>query len=434
MEKLKKKIRDKSAKIAIVGLGYVGLPLSIAFCEAGFCVIGIDIDRKRIGSLKKGESYIEDVDSKRIKKLIKDGSFRVFDNYKTIKNQDVIIICVPTPLGKTKEPDISAILSSVQSISENLGRNQLIILESTTYPGTTRDEILPLLETSGLNLDKDFYLAFSSERVDPGNKRFSLTAIPKVVAGVSKKSTIIAEVLYNQLFKKAIKASSVEVAEMSKLLENTFRSVNIGLINEIALMCNRLDIDVWEVIDVAKTKPFGFMPFYPGPGLGGHCLPTDPIYLSWKAKMAGFEARLIGLAQQINNFMPEHVVSKISDALNNKGKSIKLSKILIIGLSYKKDVGDTRESPALAIFSLLKNKGANVSYYDPHVKSIKIEARVYKSIKLTKNNLHNKDCVVVVTAHSDIDYGFIVKNSKLIIDTRNALKDIKDKKEKIVKL
>jgi UDP-N-acetyl-D-glucosamine dehydrogenase len=436
MEKrnLKSKIKDKSCQVGIVGLGYAGLPLSIAFCKAGFKVTGIDTDKSRVNKLKEGNSYIEDVESKDLKELVKENRFKVSSDYKDIKKVDVVIISVPTPLGKTKEPDISYILSSVKSIARHTKGRKLIVLESTTYPGTTKEEILPLLEKSGLKLDKDFYLAFSPERVDPGNKNFDLTQIPKIIGAVSRESKTLAESLYSQVFDKVICVSSTEVAETTKLLENTFRNVNIALINEIALMCNKLDIDVWEVIEAAKTKPFGFMPFYPGPGLGGHCLPTDPIYLSWKAKLAGFETRLVGIAQQINNLMPEYIISRISIALNRKKKSINSSDILIIGVSYKKDVGDTRESPALSILSLLKNKKANISYYDPHVKEVKIDGKKYKSTKLNKNSLKNRDCVVIISDHSDIDYKLIAKNSKLIFDTRNALKDIDNIKAEVIKL
>lgn len=419
---LKRKKLNKKAKVAIVGLGYVGLPLSMAFTRCDFNVTGIDIDKNRISALKRGRSYVEDVDSRELKKFISNGKFKVSCNYSAIKKQDVIIICVPTPLSKTKEPDISCVISSIKSISKNMHKGQLVILESTTYPGTTREEILPLLQNSGLKLDKDFYLAFSPERVDPGNKDFSLVDIPKIVGGVSRKSATCAESLYKKVFKKVIIVSSSETAETCKLLENTFRSVNIGLINEVALMCDKLDIDVWEVIEAAKSKPFGFMPFYPGPGLGGHCLPSDPIYLSWRAKMAGFETRLVDLAQQINNYMPEYVVSKITDALNRYKLSISSARILLIGVSYKKDVGDIRESPALVIISLLENKGARLFYFDPHVPSIKVNDKLYKSIKLTKDSLCDKDCVVITTDHSDIDYNLIIKNSRLIVDTRNVFK------------
>jgi len=431
---LKERLLNKKAKIGIVGLGYVGLPLSIAFCKKNYKVTGIELDIDRINSLKKGKSYIEDVDSQQLRKFIKEGILNVSSDYRVVKTQDVIIICVPTPLSKTKEPDISYIISSINSIAENIQKSQLIILESTTYPGTTKEEILPLLESSGLRLDRDFYLAFSPERVDPGNKDYPLISIPKVLGAVSKKSLALAATLYTQVFDKVIKVSSSDVAEMAKLLENTFRSVNIGLINEITIMCDKLGIDVWEVIEAAKSKPFGFMPFYPGPGLGGHCLPTDPIYLSWRGRLAGFEARLIDLAQQVNNYMPEYVVAKISEALNKRRQSINSARILILGVSYKKNVADTRESPALVIISLLEKKGAKVSYSDPYVAEVKVDNKRYKSIRLNKKNLSNKDCVVIITDHSKVDYNLVAENSRLIVDTRNVLRDIKGIKNKVVKL
>ena len=435
MKVLKDKISSKKASIAIVGAGYVGLPLAMLFCSKGFMVNVFDIDSKRIKLLQSGKSYIEDVSSKDLKKYLSK-NFQATTSASILSESDIIIICVPTPLSKTGEPDISYISKSVKTIQEQLKKSQLVILESTTYPGTTREVVLPELEKSGLKLGKDFYLAFSSERVDPLNKKYQLKDIPKVVGGVSEKSTKIAADLYEKVFKSVIKVSSSEVAEMSKLLENTFRSVNIGLINQVNKMCHKLKIDVWDVINAAKTKPFGFMPFYPGPGLGGHCLPTDPKFLSWKAKIAGYKAyNMIDLAHEINRSMPAYVVSKLHSFLKSKNKKINSSKILIMGVSYKKNIGDTRESPAINIISTLIRKKAKVDYFDPHVDGIKIgKKRIQGLKKLTKANIGKYDCVIIVTDHSKLNYKMIAQEAKLVFDTRNALRNIKAKKDNIIKL
>ena len=432
---LKDKISSKKASIAIVGAGYVGLPLAMLFCSKNYKVSVFDIDSKRINLLKAGKSYVEDVPSKDLKKYLSK-NFQATTSAKILSQCDIIIICVPTPLSKTGEPDISYISKSVKTIQTQLKKSQLVILESTTYPGTTREVVLPELKKSGLKLDKDFYLAFSSERVDPLNKKYQLKDIPKVVGGVSEKSTKIAADLYRKVFKSVIKVSSSEVAEMSKLLENTFRSVNIGLINQVNKMCHKLKIDVWDVIDAAKTKPFGFMPFYPGPGLGGHCLPTDPKFLSWKAKVAGYKAyNIIDLAHEINRSMPAYVVSKLDSLLKSKKKKINSSKILIVGVSYKKNIGDTRESPAINIISTLIRKKAKVDYFDPHVDSIKIGQKIIQGLKkINKANISKYDCVIIVTDHSNLNYKMIVQEAKLVFDTRNALRNLKAKKDNIIKL
>lgn len=423
---LKEKIIGKKAKVGVMGLGYVGLPLACEFARAGFRVTGIDIDRERIKRIKMGRPYIEDVGRKEVVQLIRKGSLKPTSDFKALKGLDVVIICVPTPLRKTKDPDISYIVSATKKITKYLKDNQLIILESTTYPGTTREVILPMLKKTG----KKFYLAFSPERIDPGNKEYTLRNTPKVVSGITKECTRIAEALYKEIIDEVICVSSTEVAEMVKLLENTFRSVNIGLVNEMALMCHRLGIDVWEVIEAAKTKPFGFMPFYPGPGLGGHCLPIDPHYLSWKLKTLDFYARFIELAGEINSKMPEFLVERIEDALNKKGKALKASKVLILGVAYKKDVSDTRESPALDVIKILQKKGAKVSYHDPHVPRLRLDGKVLRSKETPL--LEKQDCVVIVTDHTAFDYPAIVKRAKVIIDSRNATKGIKSRK--IVKL
>jgi len=431
MNLLKNKILNKKAKLSVIGLGYVGLPLAVEFAKRGFEVFGIDNDKRKIKSINEGISYIGDVSTEELKRLVKNKKFKAVNDAKVVKKSDVIIICVPTPLGKTREPDISFILKAVKSIRDNIKKGSLIVLESTTYPGTTREVIQSMLEEVNLKLDKDFYLAFSPERVDPANPRYKTFNIPKVVGGLSRKSTSLAQALYQQIVSEVIPVSSSEVAEMVKLLENTFRIVNIGLVNEIAMMCGRLKIDVWEVIKAASTKPFGFMPFYPGPGIGGHCIGIDPLYLSWRARHFGFEARFIELASQINAMMPHHVVELITNALNSKGKAITSAKILIIGVAYKKDVSDVRESPALEIISILNSKEARVSFHDPYAKSVRVNGGSLRSTALTGANLKKNDITVIVTDHTDVDYELILKNARLIVDTRNALAPYKKNKKVI---
>ncbi len=427
MGELLEKIKTKKAKIGIVGLGYVGLPLALEFVRSGYCVTGIDKNKERVESLKKGTSYVIDVKSEDIAQFIEKGLFSVTDDTSVLSTLDAISICVPTPLTKTKDPDMSYIINVSQEVKNYLHKNQLFILESTTYPGTTEELVLPMLAEGGLTVGKDFYLAFSPERIDPGNKRYSVKNIPKVIGGVTQQCTELASCLYSHIVETIIPVSSPKVAEMVKLLENTFRNVNIALANEIAIMSERLGIDVWEVIDAAKTKPFGFMSFYPGPGLGGHCIPIDPLYLSWVAKKNGFELRFIALADQINSAMPEFVVEKITDALNDAEKSVKGSSIHIIGVAYKKDVDDLRESPALEIMNILRSKGAKITYTDPYIAEINYHELNAKSKPLSKELLSKMDCTVIVTDHSNFDYNLLVSNSKLIVDTRNALKGINKK-------
>ena len=425
INELKTKILSKKAHIGIIGLGYVGLPLAVEFSKAGFNVTGFDSDEKKVSNVNKGISHILDVCSKDVERLISSKKLLASPDKKLLNKMDVIIICVPTPLRKTKEPDISFILSATEDIVSNLRKGQLIILESTTYPGTTDEVILSKLGADSLKVGQDFFLAFSPERVDPGNPEYKTKDIPKVVGGVTKNCTELTKLLYSQIIKDVIPVSGTRSAEMVKLLENTFRSVNIGLINEIALMCNKMDLDIWEIIDAAKTKPFGFMPFYPGPGLGGHCLPCDPIYLSWKARTHGFEARLIELAAEINSYMPYYVVDKIVEALNNQKKALKDSKILIVGVTYKKDINDMRESPAVTIINSLIEKEAKIKYHDPLIPKFKIDGLKLNSTDLTKENILSSDCVVIVTDHTSLDYKLIVDNANLIIDTRNVLKKFK---------
>ena len=425
INELKTKILSKKAHIGIIGLGYVGLPLAVEFSKAGFNVTGFDSDEKKVSNVNKGISHILDVCSKDVERLISSKKLLASPDKKLLNKMDVIIICVPTPLRKTKEPDISFILSATEDIVSNLRKGQLIILESTTYPGTTDEVILSKLGADSLKVGQDFFLAFSPERVDPGNPEYKTKDIPKVVGGVTKNCTELTKLLYSQIIKDVIPVSGTRSAEMVKLLENTFRSVNIGLINEIALMCNKMDLDIWEIIDAAKTKPFGFMPFYPGPGLGGHCLPCDPIYLSWKARTHGFEARLIELAAEINSYMPHYVVDKIVEVLNNQKKALKDSKILIVGVTYKKDINDMRESPAVTIINSLIEKEAKIKYHDPLIPKFKIDGLKLNSTDLTKENILSSDCVVIVTDHTSLDYKLIADNANLIIDTRNVLKKFK---------
>jgi UDP-N-acetyl-D-glucosamine dehydrogenase len=430
---LKSKILNKEAKIGIMGLGYVGLPLALEFAQNGYKVIGIDIDREKINALLNGDSYVIDVDSKSIKEvLFKKNFFPTYD-FRKIQEVDVVIICVPTPLRKTKDPDISYILSALNEIKQNFHKDLLIILESTTYPGTTEEIIKKEIEDMGYKVGEDFYLCFSPERVDPGNKKFKIKNTPKVIGGVTPRCLELGYALYSSIIDYVFPVSSPKVAEMVKLLENTFRAVNIALVNEIALMCDRMGIDIWEVIEAASTKPFGFMTFYPGPGIGGHCIPLDPQYLSWKAKFYNFYSRFIEIATDINDNMPRYVLSKISEALNYYRKCINGSKILILGMAYKKDVSDIRESPSLEIYRLLREQKAVVEYNDPYVPQFYDENKnLVKSVSLDYTSLNKYDCVVLCTDHSCYDYAQIFANAQLIVDTRNAFKDFVS--EKIFKI
>jgi UDP-N-acetyl-D-glucosamine dehydrogenase len=425
---LLEKIQQKKAQVGIVGLGYVGLPLTVEFAKAGFQVVGLDLDTERVETLKAGRCYIPDVPASEVQGMVTAGRLQATTSTQVLGSLDTITICVPTPLRKTKDPDLSYVMTAVEGIRRYLRPGQLIILESTTYPGTTEEVVLPILEGSGLKVGEDFFLAFSPERVDPGNKQYTLRNTPKIVAGITPTCTRLAQALYKEAVETVVAVSSPKVAETVKLLENTFRSVNIGLVNEIALMCHKLDIDVWEVIDAAATKPFGFLPFYPGPGIGGHCIPIDPFYLSWKARQNSFEPRFIELAGQINSRMPEYVVGKITEALNQRGKCLMGARMLIVGVAYKKDINDVRESPALDVMLLLRKWGAEITYHDPHVPRLRVEGvdLEQKSIDLTEATLESQDCVVIITPHSSLDYKKLLKFSPLIMDTRNALKGEKD--------
>ena len=417
------RIENKQARLGVIGLGYVGLPLAIEFARAGFRVIGYDVDKEKVAQLNAGASYIPDVASAHVAEVVEQGLFHATVEGRELADVDIIDICVPTPLRKTRDPDLSYVVQAVDTTASVLRPGQLIILESTTYPGTTDEVVQPALEAGGLKAGDDFYLAFSPERVDPGNPTFQTRNIPKVVGGINEPSNRAAVAFYSQVIKTVVPVSSTRVAEMVKLLENTFRAVNIGLVNELALMCHRMDIDVWEVIEAAKTKPFGFMPFYPGPGLGGHCIPIDPYYLSWKARQSGFEARFIELAGNINGAMPEYVVQRTADALNTQRKALNGARVHVFGVAYKRDVNDLRESPALDVMELLARRGAIVSYTDPYVPSFQHGTLNLSSI--SEDAADGCDCAVIVTDHKVFDYMRIANTCPLVVDTRNALKTIK---------
>jgi len=419
LTQLARRIDSRTARVAVIGLGYVGLPLAVEFAKEGFSVTGIDLDRRRVQGVNRGRSYIGDVSSEELRKARQARRLRATSSFSVLSTQDAIIICVPTPLRKTREPDMTFILSVTRQIAKYVRRGQVIILESTTYPGTTDEVVLPALAVRGLQVGRDFCLAFSPERVDPGNATHTTRTIPKVIGGVTPRCTELASALYGAIIHGTVPVSSTKAAEMVKLLENTFRAVNIGLVNELALICQRLGLDVWEVIDAAKTKPFGFMPFYPGPGIGGHCIPSDPMYLAWKVRVHGYEARFIELATQINTAMPEYVVSRVADALNRRRKAIKGASVLLIGVAYKRDVSDTRDSPAFEVARLLKERGAVVSYHDPYVSTAAFNGKRCSSVRLTPSRVRRADGVVILTNHSNIDYELLLRAAPVIVDTRN---------------
>ncbi len=424
MQELLEKISKKEAKIGVIGLGYVGLPLAAEFAKTGFAVLGFDIDKDKVSKLNDGISYIPDVQTEDVHELSKKNLLSATNDFGKLKEEDVIFICVPTPFTKAKAPDISYIISASEQIKANIRKGQLIILQSTTYPGTTDEVVLPMLKESGLKEEEDFFLAFSPERIDPGNKTYTIKNTPKVVGGLSERSTRLAANLFSYITPEVYQVSSPKAAELCKLLENTFRSVNIALVNELALLCNRMGINVWEVIEAASTKPFGFMPFWPGPGVGGHCIPVDPYYLSWKAREYDFSTKFIELAAEINLLMPRYVVSMVADALNRQKKAINDSKILLLGVAFKKDIDDPRNSPSEAIMEMLIEHGAGLSYNDPYIPSVKIKGKVFKSVSLTKENLSSQDCVVIAVDHSSYDIKEIVEHSQLIVDTRGVARKI----------
>jgi UDP-N-acetyl-D-glucosamine dehydrogenase len=425
---LLEKIESRHARTGVVGLGYVGLPLAVELAKAGFHTTGIDLDQRKIDAIMAGRSYIPDVPTAEVQALRTSGKLDATTDFSVVKELDTINICVPTPLRKTKDPDMSYIVSAVEAIAAHLHPGMLIVLESTTYPGTTDEVVQPLLEATGLKAGVDFFIAFSPERVDPGNPMFQTRNVPKVVGGLTPECSKLAAALYGTAIETIVPVSSTRVAEMVKLLENTFRAVNIGLVNELALMCDRMNIDVWEVVDAAKTKPFGFMAFYPGPGLGGHCIPIDPFYLSWKAKQSGFDPRFIELAGHINAGMPHYVAQKVVDALNTRRKALNGSRILVAGVAYKREIDDMRESPALDVMHLLESKGAQVDYADPYVPAVHAREwpgrRDLAAVEIKRGTYEQYDCVVIVTDHKTFDYDAMVAGAELIVDTRNAIKTL----------
>ena len=423
-EELSEKIRSKAVRAGVIGLGYVGLPLAVEFAKAGVKAVGFDVDKKKTASILDGKSYISDIESEVVSRVVRDGTLVATTDFSLLTDVDTINICVPTPLRKTKDPDLSYVVRAAEQIAAHLRPGQLVILESTTYPGTVTEVVQPMLEKKGLRAGTDFFLAFSPERVDPGNAEWMTRNIPKVVGGTDLHSTEVAAELYNLIVETVVPVSSTRVAEMVKLLENTFRAVNIGLVNELALMCRDLDVDVWEVIDAAKTKPFGFMPFYPGPGLGGHCIPIDPFYLSWKARQNGFESRFIELAGHVNASMPRYVVERIAEALNSRERSVRGSRVHLCGVAYKPNVGDVRESPSLDIANLLIRQGANVSYSDPHVAVLREAGLSLDEVPLIQALEDGVDVSVITTHHDEFDYDAIVRLSPVVVDTRNSLRGI----------
>jgi UDP-N-acetyl-D-glucosamine dehydrogenase len=425
LRNIENRIKDKSAEIGIVGLGYVGLPLALAFAECGFNVTGIDSDKDRVNKITRGVSYLLDIDSPRLKKAVNSGKLKATTNQGVLRRVDCIIICVPTPLTKTKEPDLTYIVNATNEIARYLRLGHLVILESTTYPGTTREIVLPILESTGLKVGIDYFLTFSPERIDPGSKNFTIRNTPKVVGGMEPKSTKLAAMLYGHVSDKVLEVSTPEVAEMDKVFENVFRSVNIALVNELAKLCEKMNINVWEVIKSASSKPFGYMPFYPGPGVGGHCIPLDPYYLASKAREYFFHTRFIELAAEINETMPEYIVERIVEALNTHSKSVKGAKILVLGVAYKKDIEDVRESPALRVLELLIDKKAKVDYNDPYIATVKEGNLKLRSVKLENKTLGAYDCVVILTDHSVYDLKTIAKQAKLVFDTRGCTNKIK---------
>lgn len=431
---LQAKIEKKAARIGIVGQGYVGLPLAVEFALTGYTVTGIEADPERVTALARGDSYIPDVPGERLQEVIRAGRFLATSDVGALAKQDVIVICVPTPLRKSRDPDISYVVAAAEEVARQLCPGQLVVLESTTYPGTTEEVLLPLFQRDGFRVGEDFYLAFSPERVDPGNSVYTVKDIPKLVGGVTSTCTRMAALLYRQIVAQVFELSSPMVAELAKLYENVFRSVNIALANELALMCHHLEVSVWDVIEAAATKPFGFMPFYPGPGIGGHCIPVDPFYLSWKVRLKGYEAKFIGLADEINRAMPRFVLGLLTDALNGRGKPIKGARILVLGVAYKRGVGDMRESPAVEIIEELHRKGAHVQYADPFVPYLTVQSGDLKAATANPELFRWSDATLILTDHREFDYAGVVAEAPLIVDTRNATRGLTAPDGRIVRL
>ncbi|PCI40394.1 MAG: UDP-N-acetyl-D-glucosamine dehydrogenase [Elusimicrobia bacterium] len=417
---LKALIESRGALVGVIGLGYVGLPLAAAFAQKGLRVLGFEVDSRKTKALMRGKSHVPDIASSIVAEIIRKKRFSATTKFENLSKCDVIVICVPTPLRKTKDPDLTYILTACKAVAACLRKGQLIVLESTTYPGTTREMVLPIFEACGLKVGKDFHLAFSPERVDPGNKTYRIQNTPKIVGGMTRRCGDLAALLYGQIVDRVVPVSSTDTAEMVKLLENTYRAVNIGLINEIALMCDRLGVDVWEIIEAAKTKPFGFMPFYPGPGLGGHCIPVDPNYLAWKMKALNFEPRFIDLASVINSGMPEYVVGRVAAILNESKRAVNGCRIFVLGVAYKPGVNDVRESPALDVIKLLLDRGARIKYHDVFVPAVSVEGVQLKSSLPTAAALKSVDLVLILTGHENVDYPHVLRNAKVVFDTRNA--------------
>jgi UDP-N-acetyl-D-glucosamine dehydrogenase len=435
-DKLIEKIKKKEASVAVLGLGYVGLPLAIEKAKTGFSVFGIDKSEFKVTKLNRGESYIRGIDEKQLKEMVNLGRLTAATDPAKIKEADVIIICVPTPLTPNKDPDLTYIKEAVKQVEKHLRPGHLITLESTTYPGTTEEIVLPNLAKTGLKVGEDYFLAFSPERVDPGNSNFNTKNTTKIVGGVTKQCTRVASTFYRQTIENVVEVSSPAIAEMAKIFENTYRAVNIALVNEFMLLCSKMKIDIWEVLDAAATKPFGIQVFYPGPGIGGHCIPIDPYYLAWKAKEYDFSLRFVDLAGQINNEAIWYVISLLNSILNEKKKSLRGANLLLVGVAYKRDVDDYRESPSLKIISILRENGANVSYHDPFIPEIYLSAKgtYLQSVELTKENLAKADCTLIITDHSNLDYQFIVDNAQVVLDTRNATKNVQKGREKIIRV